>query len=175
MRNLIIAFFSAGLLLTSCKTEKKETSTESTEVKKEVTAEVKNEEPKLFGEKLSDAAALTTEDVLKNYKDLKIGDTVTVKFASKINEVCSKKGCWMKLPLSQEEEIMVRFKDYGFFMPLDSQGKDVIVEGKAFVKVTPVDELRHYAEDAGKSKEEIEKITEPKKEMAFLAHGVLLK
>jgi len=70
---------------------------------------------------------------------------------------------------------MVRFKDYGFFMPLDSQGKQVIVEGKAFVKITPVDELQHYAEDAGKSKEEIAKITEPRKEFAFEANGVLIK
>ncbi|WP_442265295.1 DUF4920 domain-containing protein [Tenacibaculum sp. ZS6-P6] len=172
MRNLIIAFFSATLLLTSCKTEKKETSKE---VEKEVTVEKKKSEYALFGEKISAEGASTSEEALKKYQDLKVGDTVTIKFASKINEVCTKKGCWMKLPLSQDEEIMVRFKDYGFFMPLDSQGKDVIVEGKAFVKITPVDELRHYAEDAGKSKEEIEKITEPKQEMAFLAHGVLLK
>ena len=81
----------------------------------------------------------------------------------------------MKLSLDNEEETMVRFKDYGFFMPLDSKDRTVIVEGKAFVKETPVDELRHYAEDAGKSKEEIEKITEPKKEYAFEANGVLMK
>lgn len=167
MRKLILTFFSVAVLLTSCKVEKKETKTTTPEVKKEAF--------KLYGEQLSNASELSTEEVLKNYQNLKIGDTVTVKFASKINDVCSKKGCWMKLPLTNEEEVMVRFKDYGFFMPLDSKGKDVIVEGKAYVKVTPVEELRHYAEDAGKSKEEIEKITEPKKEMAFLAHGVVLK
>ena len=33
---------------------------------------------------------------------------------------------------------------------------------------------RHYAEDAGKSKEEIEKITEPKIAYTFLADGVLI-
>ncbi len=172
MRILIIVFFGVVLASTSCKTEKKENPVE---VKKETVLEKKKEEYTLFGAKLSDATIQNRADVLKSYNGLKIGDTVTVKFASKINDVCTKKGCWMKVPLSNDEEIMVRFKDYGFFMPLDSQGKDVIVEGKAFVKVTPVDELRHYAEDAGKSKEEIEKITEPKKEMAFLAHGVLLK
>lgn len=81
----------------------------------------------------------------------------------------------MKLPLDNTTETMVRFKDYGFFMPLDSKGKEVIVEGKAFVKETSVDELKHYAEDAGKSKEEIAKITESKVEYAFLANGVLMK
>ena len=60
-------------------------------------------------------------------------------------------------------------------MPLDAQGKEVILEGKAFVQITPVEELQHYAEDAGKSKEEIAKITAPKKEFSFEANGVLLK
>ena len=81
----------------------------------------------------------------------------------------------MKLPLDKETLTMVRFKDYGFFMPLDSKDREVIVEGKAFVKETSVKELQHYAEDAGKSKEEIAKITEPKKEFAFEANGVLMK
>ncbi len=163
MKNLIAIFFSCILTLTSCKTEKKSVK------EKETLAYVS------FGEKISSDNVLTTDKVYSTYKKLNVGDTVTLKYASKISEVCSKKGCWMKLPISDSEKVMVKFKDYGFFMPLDSQNKEVIVEGKAFVKVTPVDELRHYAEDAGKSKEEIEKIIEPKKEMAFLAHGVLMK
>ena len=110
----------------------------------------------------------------KKFDALKIGDTINVKFTSKIDEVCTKKGCWMVLPAA-DKKTMVKFKDYGFFMPLDSKGNEVIVAGKAFVKETPVDELRHYAEDAGKSEEEIAKITEPKKEFSFLAHGVLMK
>ena len=70
---------------------------------------------------------------------------------------------------------MVRFKDYGFFMPLDAAGKEVIVAGKAFVKEVSVADLKHYAEDAGKSSEEIATITEPAMEFAFEANGVLLK
>jgi hypothetical protein len=127
-----------------------------------------------FGKKIESNDALSAGQMLDKFNGLKIGDTINVKFASNIGEVCSKKGCWMVLPVA-DKETMVRFKDYGFFMPLDSKGKQVIVEGKAFVKETSVDELRHYAEDAGKAKEEIEKITEPKKEFAFLAHGVLMK
>ena len=37
---------------------------------------------------------------------------------------------------------------------------------------TSVKELRHYAEDAGKSKEEIAKITKPKVEIRVLANGI---
>ncbi len=152
-----------ALVLTACKTEKK--------------ADIKSTENdyQFIGNQISVGEALTAEKMLEKFNTLKVGDTINAKFASTIKEVCTKKGCWMKLPLNGETETMVKFKDYGFFMPLDSQGKEVIVDGIAFVKETPVDELRHYAEDAGKSKEEIAKITEPKVEFAFEANGVLLK
>jgi hypothetical protein len=127
-----------------------------------------------FGEKIEADKALSITEINKIYDGLKIGDTLNVKFASNIKSVCTSKGCWMRLDAGKEEEIMVKFKDYGFFMPLDAKG-DVIVNGKAFVQETSVDELKHYAEDAGKSKEEIAKITEPKKTLSFVADGVLLK
>lgn len=105
---------------------------------------------------------------------MKPGDTINTKVKAEIIEVCSKKGCWMTLDMDDEKEVMVKFKDYGFFMPLDAKG-EVIISGKAFVAETPVDELKHYAEDAGKSKEEIEAITVPQLEYKFEADGVLLK
>jgi Domain of unknown function (DUF4920) len=53
-------------------------------------------------------------------------------------------------------------------------GTKVIFEGQPAVKTTSVADQRHYAEDAGKSKEEIAKITEPKTELTFVAEGVLV-
>jgi hypothetical protein len=96
------------------------------------------------------------------------------KVQGTVTEVCEKKGCWMKLAQTNGEGIMIRFKDYKFFMPQNLVGKDVVLEGVAKITVTSVDMLKHYAEDAGKSKEEIEKITEPKKEIEFIAKGVLV-
>ena len=128
-----------------------------------------------FGDKISNEKVVTSKEMLLKFEDMTFGDTINVKFASEIKEVCAAKGCWMKLPLTAEKEVMVRFKDYGFFMPLDSQGKEVVLEGKAFVQTTSVAELRHYAKDAGKSKEEIAAITTSKKEFSFEANGVLLK
>lgn len=166
MKKLLMIFVLSAVVV-ACKAKKEEPKTEDKEFVSSYSS---------FGEKITDKEYITSLDVLAKYKSLKVGDTISLKFASKINEVCSKKGCWMKLPAGDADEtIMVRFKDYGFFMPLDSKGKDVIVEGKAFVKEVSVDELKHYAEDAGKSKEEIAKITEPKLELAFEASGVLLK
>ena len=129
-----------------------------------------------FGDTISSLYYLSSNDAISNYNTLKLGDTINLKFNANIKEVCSKKGCWMTLPAGNNDEtIMVRFKDYGFFMPLDAAGKDVIVAGKAFVNELSVADLKHYAEDAGKSSEEIANITEPAMEFAFEANGVLLK
>jgi hypothetical protein len=70
--------------------------------------------------------------------------------------------------------VMVKMKDHAFFVPLDLNGKEIVVDGVAKSTVTPVSELKHYAEDAGKSKEEIAKITDPKKEMVIQAKGILV-
>jgi len=104
-------------------------------------------------------------------------DTVNTTIRATVSEVCQAKGCWMTLSSStvgSTTEVMVRFKDYGFFVPKDISGRSVVVQGQAYKTIVPVDELRHYAEDAGKSKEEIAKITEPEESFAFLASGVVV-
>ncbi|WP_088323781.1 DUF4920 domain-containing protein [Polaribacter tangerinus] len=167
MKSILKIFMVALLVLTACKQEKSEVKTQQTNTQEASYAS--------FGDKITEDNFLTSKEMLAKFENLQVGDTISVKFASNIKEVCSKKGCWMKLPLSETTETMVRFKDYGFFMPLDANGKEVIVEGKAFVQITPVEELKHYAQDAGKSEEEIALITAPKREFAFEANGVLMK
>ena len=75
---------------------------------------------------------------------------------------------------ASEGEIFVQFQDYGFFMPKDLAGQEVIIEGKAYRQETSVEELKHYAEDAGKTAEEIAAITEPVMEKKFMATGVVV-
>ena len=98
----------------------------------------------------------------------------TGKVKGTVKEVCLEKGCWMKLEQTDGDGIMIRFKNYKFFMPKNIAGKDVVLDGIAKITTTSVEMLKHYAEDAGKSKEEIEKITEPKKGIEFIAKGVLV-
>lgn len=107
-------------------------------------------------------------------KKLAKTDKFKGKVKGTVTAVCEKKGCWMKLQQENGEGIMIRFKDYGFFMPQDIKGREVILDGAAAMTVTSVEDLKHYAEDAGKSKEEIAKITAPKKEIEFTAKGVLV-
>jgi len=102
-------------------------------------------------------------------------EKLETKVTGTVESVCQAKGCWMKVVTADGQTMRVTFKDYGFFVPKDIAGKTVVFEGEAKMKTTPVAELRHYAEDAGKSKEEIAKITEPKHELTFVAEGVIVK
>jgi len=169
MKKLIV-LLSIPFLLFSCKSETK------SEKQENATKDVVKQEIAYasFGNKITDEKVISKSEAIETYKNLKIGDTVMVKMETKVNEVCQSKGCWMRLDLG-DDEVMVKFKDYGFFMPKNIAGKDVIVNGKAFVSEVSVEEQRHYAEDAGKSEEEIAAITEVEKTLSFEADGVLLK
>lgn len=128
-----------------------------------------------FGEKFKVSKVYNKAEMLKKYKKLKKGDTLVVQFQSNIKSVCKKKGCWMKMELAGDDKSFVKFKDYGFFVPLNADNSDAIVNGKAFVDVESVEELKHYAKDAGKSAAEIAQITKPEVTYAFLADGVYIK
>jgi hypothetical protein len=125
-----------------------------------------------FGKKISEKGAVAAA-ALPDHMGAK--EVVKTKVSGTVESVCQAKGCWMKVKMDNGESMRVTFKDYGFFVPKDIAGKTVVFEGEAKKSVTPVAELRHYAEDAGKSKEEIAKITEPKHELAFVADGVIVK
>lgn len=128
-----------------------------------------------FGAEISPEESLSMAELSERYAALKAGDSLVLKFKGEIDEVCQKKGCWMTIDLNENETIMVRFKDYGFFVPMNAGEHETIVQGKAFVRETSVEELQHYAKDVGKSEEEIAAITAPKRELAFEATGVLIK
>ena len=124
-----------------------------------------------FGEKIKLDGAIEGASFLKQIDGK---DSLLIKISAPIVNVCQKKGCWMNVDLGEGKQMMVRFKDYGFFVPKDADGKIAVMDGVAFREVLSVDMLRHYAEDAGKSKEEIEKITEPETRLSFEASGVLI-
>jgi hypothetical protein len=95
--------------------------------------------------------------------------------SGEIIDVCPKKGCWMNVKVDTDT-IFVKFKDYGFFVPKSGmEGKKAIIQGLASIDTVSVKDLKHYAEDAGKSKIEIEKITSPEIKISFLAEGVIIK
>jgi hypothetical protein len=94
------------------------------------------------------------------------------KITGKVAEVCQAEGCWIRLQKTDGTTLLVKAKDHAFVMPKDIVGKIIVAEGEASVKEVSEAMRRHLAEDAGKSKEEIEKIKGDSKEIIFMAKGV---
>jgi len=99
--------------------------------------------------------------------------SVDVKVMGKVVEVCKAEGCWIKMETANGP-MMIKMKDHSFLVPLDLNGKNIVVQGTATFKETTVEMLKHYAEDAGKSKEEIAAIKEGRKETSIQATGILV-
>jgi hypothetical protein len=125
-----------------------------------------------FGKKIKEKGAIPAAKVVSKLGDK---DQMKTKVTGTVESVCKVKGCWMQVVTEEGQTMRVTFKDYAFFVPKDIAGKTVVFEGEAKKKTTPVSELQHYAKDAGKSKEEIAKITQPLNEVTFVAEGVILK
>jgi hypothetical protein len=162
MKNIIAILLIGIFSLSACKDK-----SQPTEVKDGMS---------FFGEKITPDGAITYSELLAK---LETSETVeNVKLKGKIDGVCQAKGCWMNIVSEtnkDDEGIFVKFKDYGFFMPLDASGNTAILRGRAYKEETSVDELKHFAEDAGKSAEEIAAITEPVTELKFMADGVIIQ
>lgn len=176
MKNFFVVLFV--LFLVSCgNTEEKKNAATSTNLS---ASPFENGNSQIdgyaaFGKTISTEQTVSSEEMYGKYKNLKIGDTLKVKFSAEVAKVCKRKGCWMKLRLPEGKTSMVKFKDYAFFMPKEIEEKEAIVHGKAYLTVVSVEEQRHYAKDAGKSTAEIVAITQPKRTLSFLADGVLIK
>ncbi len=97
-----------------------------------------------------------------------ISSLVTLK--TSVAEVCSKKGCFF---VAQDGDFTARvtFKDYGFFIPTDSQGKEVMLVGDFSVKTLTEEKAKHYAEDAGKDASDIKG---EQKEYSIVATSVVV-
>ena len=125
-----------------------------------------------YGAKVKAKGAIPLVEVVSQLE--KESSMPEAKISAKIVDVCPNKGCWLKLELPDGKQATVKMKDYGFFVPLAAKGKTVVIEGQASIKTVSVNELRHFAEDAKKSKAEIDAITQPKKEVNILAKGIVV-
>lgn len=165
---LLITIASAAVALSAC-SNSSEQSANNTSDSTSVAAGGNT-----FGAKIDESGAITMDSLLAMVAAGQT-DITGVKVKGKVNEVCQAKGCWMNLDKGDGSGMRVTFKDYGFFVPKDCGGKTAVILGHAYMDTTAVEDLRHYAEDEGKSKEEIAKITEPLVELAFEAEGVIIQ
>lgn len=105
--------------------------------------------------KASDPADLVVRgDKLKGLKKVELAtllsspasvDGQEVSVQGKVRRACERKGCWMELaPEGKGPGVRVTFKDYGFFVPLDSAGRTAVVEGKVIVAELSEEKAKHY-------------------------------
>ena len=124
-----------------------------------------------YGEEFS---VLDIKDYSSNKLDFLNKSENKIRIEGEILSTCPMKGCWMKVK-ADKDTILVRFKDYGFFVPTDGvTGNKTIINGKLKVDTLSIDLLRHYAEDAGKPRDEVMAIVNPEITISFLADGVLI-
>ncbi len=125
-----------------------------------------------YGEQFTPQGVVTTAELpdrMAGQRELK----VTVQ--GTVDEVCQMEGCWLTMPMRDGSTMMVRTKDHRYSVPKSISGKEVIVTGTAFYDTATVAELRHLAEDAGKSQAEIDAINQPKVQLSLLAEGIIVR
>ena len=99
------------------------------------------------------------------------GNPKELAITTEITGACQKKGCWMTLNAG-DKEVRVSFKDYDFFVPLDSEGHKTTVNGTLYYDTLTVEQLRHYAMDANASEDSINSIVDPVLTLSYEATGV---
>ncbi len=166
-KSFLIIPLLAGSITFSCQQRNEEESTTTYEVVGD--AELV---PGNYGDIVRMDDVATTADMISA---VEAQGEFSGKISGEIKEVCTKKGCWFSMELPNGESMRVTFKDYGFFLPTNSQGFPIVIEGVATLTETDVETLRHYAQDKGSSKEEIEAITAPERKITFEATGALIK
>lgn len=119
-----------------------------------------------FGAKISTDGAIGLDELLMETAK---SDSLDRKIVATIDEVCQSKGCWMTLATGNQK-VRVTFKDYGFFVPKDAAGREVILAGVVVNKELDEELAGHYAEDAGK-----EFTPDMLNEVSIVASGVLIK
>ena len=123
-----------------------------------------------YGEKISTDNVIEYDTFIENSKIVSKS-----KIEGTILSSCPKKGCWIQVKIDSDT-IQVTFKDYGFFVPKTGlENKKTILEGYPKQDTISIKMLKHFAEDAGKSQKEIDKITKPEYKISFIADGVIIK
>ena len=122
--------------------------------------------------KVDETAAISVAELVTRMDKSKEPQTVTIK--SPLSAVCQNAGCWVQVPKPDGKPLMVRFKNHFTIPPATPLGTESYIHGVAYWDTVSVKALRHYAEDAGKSVEEINKITQPEFKLNFEGDGIKL-
>jgi hypothetical protein len=100
--------------------------------------------PQAFGKPLTGLAPTTLAAVLEKPEAGK-----TVALEGTIKAVCQDKGCWLTFEQG-DQSVHVTFEGYSFFVPKDSTGQKVRLEGKVMMKQRTKAEIEHLEGEGAK-------------------------
>ena len=125
--------------------------------------------------KLSPRDTVCADEILAN-KDKFAGKYVRV--CGKVDSVCARKGCWIRLACGEQEETL--FAKFtcpvrGRLVPMEAAGRQAVVEGTLQVTEISEDEARHIKADAGASAQEVAKIVGPQKRIQLNAPAAAIQ
>lgn len=125
---------------------------------------------KTYGAELTQKEITPLAKVLKNIE--KYRDKVMLVEGT-ITEVCQNKGCWMMVD-DKGTQVRVEFNNYGFFVPWDSEGKKVRLQGTVRRKKISEKMAEHMAAEMKKPPVEMGKKGE-QEITVFIASGVAIE
>ena len=100
----------------------------------------------VFGSTLPENGTPVSFGELMGNNDKYLDQEVLVE--TRIAKVCQKKGCFF-VANEGASTARVTFKDYGFFIPTDSSGKEVVLLGTFSRKSVTKEQAEHYSADLG--------------------------
>jgi hypothetical protein len=150
--SLLTAYLSSSALLLAsagCQSKESPAATASPAAAAPPTSP-KADEPRRFGSPISGGAAVAFSKVM-DAPDTFQDQSVIVE--AQVRRNCTRRGCWMEIADGGGTEApgcRVTFKDYGFFVPLDSAGSKARVQGTVQVRVVPAPEVAHMESEGAK-------------------------
>jgi hypothetical protein len=124
------------------------------------------------GEPIGNSKKVSINSVLKDPAKY-AGKTVRVDGV--IVRSCKMEGCWAELAQNKDSKsVRVKFKDHGFFIPLQSAGAKARAEGVFSVKTMSKAQVDHMIEEDG-AKFENRSADGSVTEVSFEASGIELK
>ena len=98
---------------------------------------------------------------------------ITTAISGKIIRVTKPKGGWFEIDAGKGKTIQAHFKNYNVTIPVQLEGRTVIVEGVA-QKQFIADDLQHLAGDTVTGKKQHTVKTNPKQRLTFEVRGLVI-